>query len=95
MTTRDLVLTVLERRHAATLRELVETTHQSVHAVCRALRPLREEGIVQPPVRYGQRGRWHGGPVVYRLVFVRLQRRQAKRLRGLAARKAKLRRGRA
>lgn len=95
MTARDRVLTALERRHAATLRQLAEATRQPADAVWRGLRPLREEGVVQPPIRYGQRGRWHGGPVVYQLAVVRLQRRQAKRLRGLAARKAKLRRGRA
>lgn len=90
---RRLLLKVLEREGAATLRALTEASGMDYHETYRALYALRDAGLIRPAINYGQRGRWEGGPVVYeKRVAIKRSRRRAhkfieRRLRGRGSRR--------
>lgn len=62
------ILSYLSRKGPATLAELAEALGVDVKEVWQLLRPLRDSGIVKPPVEYGVRGRKRGGPLKYRVI---------------------------
>lgn len=64
---REIIVALLREERGMLLRDLAAALEVNTTRAWEYLRPLREAGVVLPPIREGIRGRVEGGPLVYAL----------------------------